>query len=243
MWGMPASDSWESDGVAPRDFLVGIVKTYRTGDFFTYPPLHLLFLTVLTSPGWIIGLFKASSLTPSDLISEFIKIPYMTFFTVTARLLGLALSLGTIVFAGKIGQEIGGKRVGLLTVAICVLNPVLTYYGQTSNLDGPYLFWSTAAMWQWTRVISRQELDRIGLAFLFTVAAISTKDQAYAVFILSIPMAFALSFLADGAARENSRAILLSLLVWGMISLLLLLAIDGALSNFTGFSRRLAFLV
>jgi len=243
MWGLPASDGWDSDGVAPRDFLIGVVKTYRTGDFFTYPPLHLLLLTALTAPGWIVGLIKASSFAQSDLISEFIKPPYMTFFAVTARLVSIALSLATIVFASKIGQEIGGRRVGLLVVAICVLNPVLTYYGQTSNLDAPYLFWAMAAMWQWTRVISRHEIGRVRWALLFTVAAIATKDQAYAIFILSIPLVLALWFLADAAARENSREILFNLLVWSTISLLLLLAVDGALTNPIGFGLRFAFLI
>ena len=49
-WGMPASDAWEDDGIAPRDFLVGTHDTYLPGHFFTYPPVHLLTLTLLTSP-------------------------------------------------------------------------------------------------------------------------------------------------------------------------------------------------
>src|SRR4051812_1412521 len=67
-WGLPASDGWDSDGIAPRDFLVGVIKALQPGEFFTYPPLHLLLLTFLTSPGWIVGLFKARSFAPADLI-------------------------------------------------------------------------------------------------------------------------------------------------------------------------------
>src|SRR4051812_35274930 len=81
-WGLPASDGWDSDGIAPRDFLVGVVKTYQSGEFFPYPPLQLLLLTIITSPGWIVGIFKAPSLAPPDVIAELIKIPYMTFFAI-----------------------------------------------------------------------------------------------------------------------------------------------------------------
>ena len=27
-WGLPASDGWDDDGVAPRDFLVGVLETF-----------------------------------------------------------------------------------------------------------------------------------------------------------------------------------------------------------------------
>jgi hypothetical protein len=49
-WGLPSSDGWDVDGVAPRDFLPGIVETYTPGRYFTYPPLHLELLALLTSP-------------------------------------------------------------------------------------------------------------------------------------------------------------------------------------------------
>ena len=73
-WGLPASDSWDSDGIAPRDFLVGVVQTYQPGEYFPYPPLQLLLLTLVTLPGWIVAFFKARSFSPPDLIAELIKV-------------------------------------------------------------------------------------------------------------------------------------------------------------------------
>src|SRR5580700_8980565 len=55
-WGLPASDGWDDDGVAPRDFLVGAYMTYRTSHYFTYPPVHLVLLTILTLPVTLLGL-------------------------------------------------------------------------------------------------------------------------------------------------------------------------------------------
>jgi hypothetical protein len=60
-WGLPASDGWDDDGVAPRDFLVGAYMTYRPGHYFTYPPLHLLVLTVLSLPATLVGLARSAS--------------------------------------------------------------------------------------------------------------------------------------------------------------------------------------
>ena len=41
-WGLPASDGWDDDDVAPRHFLGGLALPYVPGSFFTYPPLHML---------------------------------------------------------------------------------------------------------------------------------------------------------------------------------------------------------
>jgi hypothetical protein len=242
-WGLPASDGWDSDGIAPRDFLVGVVKTYQPGQFFTYPPLHLLLLTLMTFPGWIVGLFRAHSLAPPDVIAELIKVPYMTFFAIVARAVSAAMSVGTIAWIGKIGEELGGKRVGVCAAAACALNASLVYYGNVTNLDGPCMFWSTLAAWQWIRAIARHEPGRFRWASLFTVAAIATKDQAYAVFLLSLPMAFASWFAVDPWPRRNWRPVCGHLCVAIAVATVALLAIDGAVTNPHGFYDRVLFLL
>jgi hypothetical protein len=242
-WGLPASDGWDSDGIAPRDFLVGVVKTYQPGQFFSYPPLHLLLLTLITFPGWIVGLFKAHSLAPPDVVAELIKVPYMTFFAVVARAVSAAMSVGTIAWVGKIGEELGGKRVGACAAVACALNATLVYYGNVSNLDGPCMFWSTLAAWQWIRAIARHEPRRFRWAGLFTVAAIATKDQAYAVFLLGLPMVFAMWFATDPWPRRNWRLVIGRLGIAIAIASIVLLAVDGAITNPHGFGDRVLYLL
>jgi hypothetical protein len=242
-WGLPASDGWDSDGIAPRDFLAGVVQTYRPGEFFAYPPLQLLLLTIVTFPGWVVGLFKAHSFAPSDVIAELIKVPYMTFFAIVARFVSAVMSVGTIVWVGKIAEEIGGKRAGVCAAAACALNAALVYYGNVTNLDGPCLFWSTLAVWQWTRAIARQEPRRFRWASLFTVAAIATKDQAYAAFLLSLPMVFAMWLAADPWPRRNWREVTGQLCIAVAIASVVLLAVDGAITNPRGFGDRVFFLL
>ena len=47
-WGLPASDGWDNDGFAPRNFLTALALTYTPGSYFTYPPLHAFVLAILT---------------------------------------------------------------------------------------------------------------------------------------------------------------------------------------------------
>lgn len=241
-WGLPASDGWDDDGVAPRNFLVGLAQTYTPGAYFTYPPLHMILLALLTLPGWLTAILQAPSLHPHDVIAEIIHVPYMTFFAVVARLVSAALSLATIYLIGRMGEAMGGRRAGLLAAAVCAVNAAFTYYGQVSNLDGPYLFWSALSLLAWMRLISAHDLKQIRYAGLAAAAAIATKDQAYAVFILGIPLTLAFWFALDDWPRRNAGPLAAKLLLWGGVSLFALLLIDGAVTNPHGFAARLAFL-
>jgi hypothetical protein len=69
-WGLPASDGWDVDGIAPRDFLPGLVETFTPGHYFTYPPFHLALLALLTLPVTVVTLLRAPSMAPSDLVSR-----------------------------------------------------------------------------------------------------------------------------------------------------------------------------
>jgi 4-amino-4-deoxy-L-arabinose transferase-like glycosyltransferase len=242
VWGLPAADGWDDDGVAPRNFLVGLIQTYSPGSHFTYPPLHMFILALLTLPGWIVALFLAPALNPHAVIAEIINVPYMTFFAVVARLVSIAMSLATIVLIGKMAQRIGGKRAGYLAAAAAALNAALVYYGQVTNLDGPYLFWSALSLWLWMRVITEHDLRRIRWALLTAAAAVATKDQAYAVFLLSLPVALVAWFAVERWPRQNAARLTGQLLLWGVLSLLAVLLVDGALTNPAGFAARIAFL-
>ena len=241
-WGLPAADGWDDDGVAPRNFLVGAVQTFVPGAFFTYPPLHMILLMVLTLPGWLLALHTAHSYSRHDVIAAFIQVPYMTFFAIVARSVSLAMSVATIAVIGRMTTLVAGRRAGIAAAAACALNATLTYSGQVTNLDGPYLFWSALALWAWMRLIAEHNLDRIRPAMLAMAAAIATKDQAYAVFALSVPVALLLWFGLDPWARDNAKTILRRLAFWSAIALVALLAIDGAITNPSGFAKRLAFL-
>lgn len=241
-WGLPAADGWDDDGFAPRNFLTALALTWKPGSYFTYPPLHALLLAIPALPvaGW--ALAHAPSLSQHDVIATITQPATMTYFTILGRLANLVLSLGIIWCVGEMARQVAGLRAGLLAASACALNFGLTYYGQVSNLDVPCLFWASLAVLWCMRAILEQQPRRFWLAALFAAAAIATKDQAYALFLLSLPAALLLWFAADTWPRAHARRIAFALIPAALISILLLLLVDGAITNPTGFMRRIAFL-
>src|SRR4051794_17674471 len=134
-WGLPASDGWDNDGIAPRDFLVGLVETFTPGHYFTYPPVHLVLLGVVTLPVTLTALLRAPSLDQAAVVGEIVRVPYMTILAYEARWVSLAMSVGIVYMLAKIGEELRGRRAGLWVAAACGVNAPFGYYAHTSNLD------------------------------------------------------------------------------------------------------------
>jgi len=241
-WGLPASDGWDDDGVAPRNFLVGIALAYMPGSYFTYPPLHMFLLAVFALPGVVTALLKAHALNQAGLTAEFIKVPYMTAFAVVARLVSVAMSLGTIVCVSRMAELVGGRRAGLFAALACVLNAAFTYYGVVTNLDGPEVFWCSISLLFWMHLVRDRDPKQAKWATLSAAAAVATKDQAYAAFLVAIPAVLALWLAIDPEARAQFRRIFLPIVLWSAIAILALLFVDGAITNPFGFARRIAFL-
>ena len=241
-WGLPAADGWDDDGFAPRNFLTALALTWKPGAYFTYPPLHALLLTLPSLPVAAWALAHAPSLSPHDVIATITQPRYMTYFAVLGRLAGLAMSLGIIWTIGEMARLVAGRRAGLFAAGACALNFALTYYGQVSNLDVPYLFWGLLSLLWCMRAVMEEAPRRFWLAALFAAAAVATKDQAYALFLLSVPLFLLLWFVSDHWPRAHAGQVLRALLPAAIVALLLLLLVDGAITNASGFARRIAFL-
>lgn len=241
-WGLPASDGWDDDGFAPRNFLTALALTWTPGAHFTYPPLQALLLAIPALPvaGW--ALAHAPSLSQHDVIGTIIQSPYMTYFAVLGRLANLVMSLGIIWTIGEMTRLIAGGRAAVLAALALTLNFGLTYYGQVSNLDVPYLFWGCLSLLSCMRAILVHEIRRFWHGALFAAAAVATKDQAYALFLLTVPFLLVLWWVNDDWPRQHTRQIMRTLTLAAVTSLILLLVIDGAVTNASGFIQRLAFL-
>jgi len=242
-WGLPSTDGWDDDGVAPRDFLVGVVRTFTPGDYYTYPPLHVLILTALTFPVWAIGLVRAPSFAPADLIHEFLNVPCMTAFALVARAVAVTMSLGIVYALAKVGEELRGPRAGLLVALVVGLNAPFTYYAHTSNLEVPYCFWASFALLYFVRALVRENPAELRWAGVFAALAVSTKDQAAALFVLGFPLGLAAWLALDRFPRQNAAAVARQAALAGATAIGLVLAIDGAILNPSGFRARIGFLL
>jgi hypothetical protein len=243
-WGLPASDGWDDDGVAPRDFLAGVVDTYAWGHHTTYPPLHLLLLTVVTAPIWIAALLRAPSFAPQAVVSTFIAVPTMTALAVVARAVTVVMSIGLLWNVAAIGEALRGtRRAGAWAAGGCAACSVLTYYSQTSNLDVPYLFWGVFALRRAVEAMVTREPRRLRAALVLAALAVCTKDQAYAMFLLAWPAGVGLWLATDPAARDLRGPIARELAIGSALAAAAVLVIDGALVNPAGFAARVGFLL
>ena len=246
-WGLPASDTWDVDGVAPRDFLPGLAETYTPGHFYTYPPLHLALLAILTAPVTVLAIVNAGGTRIPDVLSEIVAVPYMTAMASVARVTALLMSVGITLAVAKIAEEIAPatppdarrRHAPTFAAGVVGLSIPFTYYAHTSNLDVPYLFWASLAALALVRALARQEPGRLRSAAVFAALAIATKDQAYALFLGSAPVLVVAYAWRNPSERSK---VLRAALGSAAIALVLVLLVDGAVTNPAGFRARLAFL-
>jgi hypothetical protein len=259
-WGLPASDGWDNDGIAPRDFLAGLVETVSPGKFFQYPPVHLALLALLTAPVTMLALVRAPSLAPTDVVAEMIKVPTMTSVAVAARVVSLAMSLGIAWSVARIAEELRGRRAGWCAAAFVGVCAPLTYYAHTTNLDVPYLFWGCLALLALVRAVTRDEPKLLRRWAVFAALAVATKDQAYALFLVAAPVAIGGWWLlssgllrgqaaspGQGIGRNENAPPREELLRESALAMVLgaslVLAVDGAVYNPHGFAARVRFLL
>src|SRR5690606_794098 len=71
-------------------------------------------------------------------------------------------------------------------------NLSVAYYGRATNADGPYLMWTALALDR--LLLLAQSGKRVDYAWFgfFLAAGVATKDQAYASFVLTLPLYFVL---------------------------------------------------
>lgn len=241
-WGMPASDGWDNDGIAPRDFLPGLIETFSPGHYFTYPPAQFVLLALASLPVTIVMIAKAPSLAPAAIIAEAVKVPYMTAYAVIARAVAIAMSLGIIYAIAKMVELVAGRRAGLCAALVAATNVILTYYGQTSNLDVPYLFWASLSLLALVRTLVLEQPVLLRRVAIFAALAVATKDQAYALFVLTLPITVLSWVISDRWPRRHLGLVARELAIAAVLGAVLLFVVDGAVVNPSGFRERVAFL-
>lgn len=203
---------------------------------------------------------RAPSFALGDIIGEILRVPYMTAMALVARLVAVAMSLGIVFAIARIAEEIRAHELGLdppapgsrtdlrvtragVCAAIFVgVNASLTYYGKTTNLDVPYLFWALPAVLYFIRAITRRTPRLFRRALVFAALAIATKDQAYAMFLVSLPIALGLWAARDGWVHASGSRVLREVGIAVALAIVVLVVVDGAIVNPSGFRARIGFL-
>ncbi|NND30594.1 MAG: hypothetical protein HKN97_18570 [Myxococcales bacterium] len=238
-WDLPGSYGWENDGIAPRDIFAGIGINLTPGQGHRYPLFHNLLIGVLSLPILLPAALSAESWTLPDLMEQVLTVPTMTGVSLVAKLVGLLMACVALLVIARIGRRTVSAEAGRWAAVWAATCLSFAYYGRVSNLDGPYLMWTVLAI---DRLLSAAETRRRRDYVLFGVlagAAVATKDQAYAgfvlpglIYVLLLPLRSDRPFGPRGAHYKNTLFATLA----GALSLG---ALGGGLFNPTGFMARL----
>ena len=173
-WGLPGP-GWALDEMGADAVLAGLFRWFAGGWFDQYPPLHYYVLAVVYAPVLLaerLGMFDASWASVKFLL------------LLHTRLVGLAMAIGAVALMGLLGERMFDRRHGWLVAACAGLFLPFVFYAKTANLESPYLFW-TALSLVFLNEVHRNGRTRAWVGAAVAAAlAVTTKDQAYGVFVL-----------------------------------------------------------
>lgn len=219
-WGLPdaanlgTTGSWAVDTIAPIGPLNEAYNRFtRAGtEDVIYPLFHYVVLAGAYAP-YVLWALLAGELR--DVSASF---PYgathpREFFralTVIAGVVSALMAAGLVIAVYLITRQLFARRAALYAAVFTAVIPPLAYYGMTSNLDVPYLFWTLLALHQLLRSRSTAGVGPFVLCGLFAGLAVATKDQA-AGFLLIAALAIPWMVARSRAAR-TPRDVLRSVL-------------------------------
>lgn len=175
-WGLelPTRTGWAPDAIRPNQIMDAWQKRYSDGWSLRYPPLHIYLLTPVLG-----AVTKTTDLAATS--PEAGQIYFLLGGALT-----LTMGLATIVFIYLSARELRLEEGALWAAAFGAFSAPTAFYAKTTNLDVPFVFWFSAALYFWLRWLrSRTTRDAVAFALL-AVLSVGTKDQALALFILPV---------------------------------------------------------
>lgn len=170
-WGLPSEHGWAPDELTPAAVLEGLGQRFSSGWHAKYPPFHHAVLAFAYAP-WLRAAPDADR--------------HHVLFRV-GRIVSLLMAAGTVLLVYLCGRELFGHLPALFAALVAGLSAPFTYYAKLANLDVPYLFWFSAALLAYLRLLQGHRLRHYVALAACAAAAIATKDQAYGLFVLTAP--------------------------------------------------------
>lgn len=190
-WDMPGSYGWENDGAAPRDLFGGLAENLRPGHAHRYPLFHYLVLGILASPVLLLDVAVAL-FTGSAVSHVVVSVPSMTAIALLSKALSVAMMGVALLALARVCRTCFSPLAARWAVVFAAVNLSVAYYGRATNADGPYLMWTALALDRLLLLAqSGKRADYAWFGF-FLAAGVATKDQAYASFVLTLPLYFVL---------------------------------------------------
>ncbi len=184
-WGLPGLDSWSNDAPAPRPPLE-FGRIYLS-EGHKYPNLQLGLDRLLYTPYLWWQRAKGGILPDcSPLRDCFRDEPAaMSTLITLSRLRSLAAFAGLVLGVHALALALGLDRRAALWAALwAALSGELAFFGKLDNLDLPYSFWLVWALVAWLKALASGKRRDDAVFGILCALAVTTKDQAFAAFIL-----------------------------------------------------------
>lgn len=184
-WGIPETeprerpDSWATDEIAPAGLLEEIANTiyFRSG---VYNPKYPFFGYVIQGIPTLPYYVAAAGLDTSKARTLSVARP----IALLARATTVLLAAGLCLVAWETAAVLWGASAGWIAGVLTLLFPPMFYYGRTSNVDGPALFFTAVALWQFARILVNGIEPSSGRWLAISAAlAIATKDTAFGALV------------------------------------------------------------
>jgi hypothetical protein len=228
-WGLAGDYSWAPDELLPSAVHAGLEQRFSHGWHEKYGPFHYAVLAAAYEPVFVarrFGLVRAEGPALHRILA------------LAGRIVSLLMATGTVWLVARIGRELGDEWAGVLAAAFIAFNAPFVYYAKTANLDGPYLFWFALSLLFYVRLLDRHRMRDYLLFAATAAAAVATKDQAYGLYVLTIPAVVAALHAHRRAGGDRRLLATLAdprLVIAAGTGLVVLLVLDNVVFNPEGF--------
>jgi 4-amino-4-deoxy-L-arabinose transferase-like glycosyltransferase len=228
-WGLPSQYGWAPDEIPPYITLEGVRLGFAP-DWHqpAYPPLHYYLVGLSALP--VVALDGLGWLDVNTLYGH-------TLLFYLGRSVSLLMSVGILIAVYQCGLMVYDRKAARFATLIAALSTPFVYYSKTANLDVPLTFWFIVSLYFFLKHLETKETRYFLFFSMAAVAAICTKDQAFAFYVLPLFFYFYRRCREQGAILKVllDRQILLAMLV----SLVLFFTLHNVFFNYQGFVHHL----
>lgn len=241
-WGLPNYYTWSVDDLTPLHPLE-LAKNFLKADSL-YPIFHFVLSDIFYAPYLLYLYLTGGLVSPSEVFPYGFTDPLasLTVLMLISRFISAVMGAFAVVFIYLSVKTIYGRKAALFSALSIAFCNIIILYAHLGNLDAPYLFWFTLAIYAYVKLLKTYEIKYYVLLGIFTATAVSTKDQIIGFFVL-LPFPLLYLHLRHHLKQTDLKtAIFNKKLFYCLLALILtFLLINNILINFSGFKHRVDF--
>jgi 4-amino-4-deoxy-L-arabinose transferase-like glycosyltransferase len=175
-WGLPSWRGWAGDEIRPNQVAAGLHRAFSGGWHTKYPPFHFYLLALVQAP-----LRALAGIGPVPTKGLGLN----SWLFILSRGVSVVMALGTVAAIAEVGRSVSGRRAGLFAGALVATGAPFVYFAKTANVEMPFFFWFALSLVFFVRLLDDHRLRDYLLFGACAVFAITSKDQAYGLYVLA----------------------------------------------------------